>query len=50
MLSNRRIALRATLLIVLAALGGCTAAPASKVACESNLRPINPANLERSQP
>ncbi|MGC1457392.1 MAG: hypothetical protein WA825_03845 [Steroidobacteraceae bacterium] len=50
MLSNCRIALMSGLLVVLAALGGCTGTRAPKVQCESNLRPINPANLERPQP
>ena len=50
MFSNRRIALVSGLLVVLAALAGCTASRAIKVQCESNLRPINPANLEHPQP
>ena len=37
-----RIVLRGTLLILLMALQACAASPASKVQCDSNLRPINP--------
>jgi hypothetical protein len=50
MFRNCRIGSVAALLIVLAAVGGCQAAPAPKVQCESNLRPINPSSLEHPQP
>jgi len=50
MFSHCRISLLGLLLVVLAAMAGCTAAPAPKVQCESNLRPINPANLDHPQP
>ncbi len=50
MFSNSRIALMSALLMILATLSGCTTSRAIKVQCESNLRPINPANLEHLQP
>jgi hypothetical protein len=50
MFSNCRNALMSGVLVILAALAGCTATRAIKVQCESNLRPINPANLEHPQP
>jgi len=34
--------------LALAALGACAAAPAPKVACDSNLRPINPGIPEQT--
>jgi hypothetical protein len=50
MFSYSRMTLLGSLLVVLAALDGCTASPAPKVPCESNLRPINPANLGHPLP
>jgi len=50
MFGKRRISSLAWLMAVLASLCGCTASPATKVRCESNLRPINPTSLEHPQP
>jgi hypothetical protein len=50
MFSNRPVTSFGCLVVVLATLCSCTASPASKVQCESNLRPINPASLENPQP
>lgn len=44
---HREIIVRCALLILLTRLLGCTASPAPKVECDSNLRPINPTTLER---
>ena len=46
--NHYRNALHGALLIVLATLGACAASQASKVECDSKLRPINPTNREKS--